>query len=120
MRFLRRLDVGKFAVALEITPPQRPLPGILLRRAGLLREAAQAINVIQRPGRQSSLDASILLRAQGVDPCWHLVTRGRARGEIATDLEVASAAGIDQVLCILGDHPATDVPDAPSIRDVVA
>ena len=120
MRFLRRLDEGKFAVALEITPPQKPLPRVLLRRAGLLGEAAQAVNVIQRPGRQSSLDASVLLRAQGVEPCWHLVTRGRARAEIAADLEAARAADIDQVLCILGDHPAADIRDAPSIREVVA
>ena len=120
MRFLRRLDEGKFALALEITPPQKPLPGILLRRASLLGEAVQAVNVIQRPGRQSSLDASMLLRAEGVEPCWHLVTRGRGRGEIAADLEAARAAEIDQVLCILGDHPAAEVPDAVSIRDAVA
>ncbi|MBE0612003.1 MAG: hypothetical protein IH609_21665, partial [Dehalococcoidia bacterium] len=56
--FAEKLDAGQFAVALEITPPQRDLPKVLLRRARLLGTAAQAINVIQRPGRQSSLDAS--------------------------------------------------------------
>ena len=56
------LDARRFPVALEITPPQTLLRGVLLRRAGLLGPAASAVNVIQRPGRLSSLDASIALR----------------------------------------------------------
>lgn len=43
--FARKLDAGEFAVALEITPPQRHMPRVLLRRAGLLGGAAQAINL---------------------------------------------------------------------------
>ncbi len=120
MRFRRRLDDGQFAVALEILPPQRPLPKVLLRRARLLDALPQAINVIQRPGRQSSLEASLSLAAQGIQPAWHLVTRGRPKGDIARDLESASAGGIQQVLCILGDHQGGEVPDAISIREAVA
>ncbi len=120
MRFRRRLDDGQFAVALEILPPQRPLPKVLLRRARLLDALPQAINVIQRPGRQSSLEASLSLAAQGMQPAWHLVTRGRPKGDIARDLESASAGGIHQVLCILGDHQGGEVPDAISIREAVA
>lgn len=120
MRFYRRLEEGRFAVALEILPPQRSLPKVLLRRARLLEGAAQAINVIQRPGRQSSLDASLALRREGVEPAWHLVTRGRPRAEILADLQAAAEGGIDQVLCILGDHASPDVPDSPSIREAIA
>ena len=120
MRFQRRLDDGKFALALEILPPQKPLPKVLLRRARLLGDAAQAINVIQRPGRQSSLEASVALRAEGIEPAWHLVTRGRSREELEADLETAAAAGIEQVLCILGDHAAGDVANPVNIRDAVA
>lgn len=120
MRFAERLRSRRFALALEITPPQHPRPKVLLRRARLLDDHADAINVIQRPGRQSSLDASIELAREGLEPTWHLVTRGRSRAEIEADLEHARNGGIHQVLCILGDHAAAGAPDEPSIRDVIA
>lgn len=120
MSFAECLRSGKFAVALEITPPQRPLPAVLLRRARLLGDAAQAINVIQRPGRQSSLAASIELDRAGIEPVWHLVTRGRTRAAIAADMAMARASGVHNVLCLRGDHDAPDLPDTPSIRDAVA
>ncbi|MEO8539155.1 MAG: methylenetetrahydrofolate reductase [bacterium] len=120
MRFHERLQARRFAVALEITPPHKPLSKVLLRRARLLDEHIHAVNVIQRPGRQTSLEASLELLATGIEPAWHLVTRGRSRAEIAAELEHARAGGIRQVLCILGDHPADDSPETPSIRDVIA
>ena len=120
MRFRRRLEEGKFALALEILPPRRPLPKVLLRRATLLGEAVQAVNVIQRPGRQSSLEASLHLQAAGIEPAWHLVTRGRSRAEVAADLRLAADGGIRQVLCILGDHTAQESSDPIAIRDAIA
>ena len=120
MRFVDRLHAGQFAVALEITPPQKPLPKVLVRRARLIDPLAHAVNVIQRPGRQPSLDASLALLAAGVEPVWHLVTRGRTTAEIVADCERARAGGIRQVLCIRGDHPGGDVPGNPSLRETVA
>lgn len=107
-------------MALEITPPKRALTRVLLRRARLLGEAVHAINVIQRPGRQSSLEASIALREAGMHPAWHLVNRGRTRAELALEVERAKAAGISQVLCIRGDHDAQDGADTPKLRELVA
>ncbi|MCK9520718.1 MAG: methylenetetrahydrofolate reductase [Dehalococcoidia bacterium] len=120
MSFPERLAAGTFPVALEITPPQAPLPRVLLRRARLLGDAACAINVIQRPNRQTSLEASIELIAAGLHPVWHLVTRGRGRDEIVADLKRAAAGGVRQLLVIRGDHRAADAPGAPTIRETVA
>ncbi len=120
MAFAARLKNRDFAVALEITPPQKVLTKVLLRRATLLGQAAQAVNVIQRPGRQSSLDASLELRAAGLEPAWHVVTRGSTRAAIRADLERAREGGIQQILCILGDHSAESGPDTPSIKEVVS
>ena len=119
MPFAARLKNRDFPVALEITPPQKALTKVLLRRATLLGGAAQAVNVIQRPGRQSSLDASLELRAAGIEPAWHLVTRGSSRAELHADLQRAREGGIPQVLCILGDHAAESGPDTPTIREAV-
>ncbi|MGI8925783.1 MAG: methylenetetrahydrofolate reductase [Tepidiformaceae bacterium] len=120
MTFQEELERGAFPVALEITPPQQPLPAVLLRRARLLGTAACAVNVIQRPGRQTSLQASCVLASAGVQPAWHLVTRGRTHADILADLRVAAAAGVQQVLCIRGDHVGPDQPGAPTIREATA
>ncbi|MBI5949244.1 MAG: methylenetetrahydrofolate reductase [Chloroflexi bacterium] len=119
MSFSERLAAGQFPVALEITPPQTPLPKVLLRRARLLGDAACAVNVIQRPGRQSSLDASCDLVASGIEPAWHLVTRGKTAAEAATEIERAAACGVRQVLCIRGDHEAPDGPAGMTIKEAV-
>lgn len=113
------LAARRFAVALEITPPKSSLPRVLLRRARLLGDVPAAINVIQRPGRQSSLDAAIELHAAGIEPVWHLVTRGKSRAALDADLAKAQAAGIQNILCIRGDHPGGP-RDEITIRDACA
>ena len=119
MVFANRLRAGKFAVALEITPPQRPLPEVLIRRARLLGERAHAINVIQRPDRQPSVDACGTLIGAGIEPVWHLVTRGRSRSAIAAEIATANASGIRQVLCIRGDHAGGDTSETPTLREAI-
>ena len=120
MTFAEALHGGRFPVALEITPPQTPLPGVLLRRAGLLGDAVTAVNVIQRPGRQSSLEASLYLCGGPFEPVWHLVTRGTSRDEVRAQMEAASEGGIRQLLCIRGDHAGGDTADTPTIREAVS
>jgi 5,10-methylenetetrahydrofolate reductase len=119
MTFAAALAARRFPITLEITPPQRPRATVLVRRAGLLGPHTRTINVIQRSNRQSSLDASLQLRAAGFNPVWHLVNRGRTRAEIAADLDLARDGGITQTLCIRGDHPGSDTNDTPSIRESV-
>jgi methylenetetrahydrofolate reductase (NADPH) len=120
MPFARALAERRFAVALEITPPQRSLPQVLRRRAALIDGFAMAINVIQRPGRQSSLEASAELIAGGLNPTWHLVTRGRTADDLRVDLARAAEVGIRQVLCIRGDHQAEGGGPEVTIREAVA
>ncbi len=115
-----RRRAGELAVALEITPPQRSTPTVLLRRATRIGTRADAVNVIQRPDRQSSLDASLELLRAGIEPVWHLVTWGATRSSIAADLSRARDAGIRQVLCVRGDHAGADGIDTPPVREAVA
>jgi 5,10-methylenetetrahydrofolate reductase len=119
MRFLERLAAGRFAVALEITPPQRHLPKVLLRRARLLGDAADAVNVIQRPDRQSSLAASLELRAAGIDPVWHLAARGMTAADVTRAAEAARAGGVEQVLCVAGDQAPGEGGAWVTVREAV-
>ena len=118
--FADKLRERRFPASLEITPPQKPLAGVLLRRARLLGNAVEAVNVVQRSGRVSSLDASGELERAGIEPVWHLVNRGRRRDSIACDIELACEMGIRLIVCLRGDHVASQVEDSPKIREVVA
>ena len=108
------------AVALEITPPRTAAPRTLLRRAGLLGAGVDAVNVIQRGDRQSSLDAALQLHAAGVSPVWHIANRGADRAGLIRAIERAAAGGVRQTLCLRGDHTAQDTDNTPSIHEVVA
>ena len=110
---------GDLPVTLEITPPASPRPAVLLRRASLLGARCGRVNVIQRPDRWSSLEASIVLSQRGFDPVWHLANRGRSIAEIEDDVARASQAGLQRALCIRGEHKAEDHGDTPKIRELV-
>ncbi len=104
--FVELMAGGAFPVTIEITTPRTPKPAVLFRRARLLEACTLTVNVIQRPDRQSSLEAALALRAEGLEPIWHLATGGRTLAGIAEDIERAREAGIGHVLCLRGDHAA--------------
>ncbi len=119
-RFADKLHRGELAIALEITPPKKRLDDVLFRRARLIGDRADAVNVIQRPDRLSSLDACLILSAAGFNPVWHVVNRGRTHAEIASELRSAASGGIDAMLCLRGDHAGEDASDTPKIHEVIA
>ncbi len=106
-------------LTLEITPPARRRPAVLLRRAAALRPLTRRVNVIQRPERWTSLQASIALLPHGYEPVWHLANRGRRIAQIEAEIALAREAGIRRVLCIRGEHKGEDDVDTPRIREVV-
>ena len=117
MSFREAMASGAFPVSLEITPPRTSKPVVLRRRARLLEACTLTVNVIQRPDRQSSLEAALALRREGLEPIWHLATGGRTVEEIATDVARAREGGLGHVLCLRGDHVA-DTP-GPPVREAI-
>lgn len=111
--------LDRLPITLEITPPARPAPVVLLRRALALGSRPDRVNVIHRPERWSSLLASRALIGRGPAPVWHLATRGRRVAEIEEQVALARAAGLRDVLCIRGEYKAEDGVDTPKIREVV-
>ena len=109
-----------FGVALEVTPPRERRVDVLLRRARLLGAAAGAVHVIQRPGRLSSLDASIELERAGILAVWHVTNRGRARAELEAEIQRAARAGLRAALVVRGEGDAADRADTPTLRALVA
>ena len=119
MSFREAMARGEFPVSLEITPPRASKPAVLRRRARLLEACTVTVNVIQRPERQSSLEAALDLQREGLEPIWHLATGGRPMEEVTADIARAHQAGLGHVLCLRGDHaadtPGTRVTDAIAV-----
>ncbi len=109
-----------FHVALEITPPVRENPTVLQRRARLLGDSVDAIHVIQRSGRQSSLEASIALARAGSRSVWHVTNRGRGEAEIEREIARAAASGLGSALVVRGEGDVADRGDTPTLRALVA
>ncbi len=108
-----------FPLSLEITPPKTSNPVILQRRAALLRDRSRTVNVIQRPDRQSSLEASLELAAADLEPVWHLAVRGNTLESITADARRAVTGGVTHALCLLGDHAPDPSVESPTISAAI-
>ncbi|MCC6315799.1 MAG: bifunctional homocysteine S-methyltransferase/methylenetetrahydrofolate reductase [Thermomicrobiales bacterium] len=120
----RKLDGGKFIVAVEIDPPKGLNPTKALEGARLLQAAGvDAINVADSPMarvRMSALTLCTLIQQQvGVETILHLTTRDRSLMGLQSDLLGAHALGVRNVLALTGDPPTLgDYPDSSAVYDV--
>ncbi len=116
------LEKGEFAVTAECGPPKGADPDAVLKKAELLREKVDAINVTDNQTaivRMSSLAACSLLRSVGLDPVLQVVVRDRNRIALQSDILGASAVGIRNVLCLSGDHQGFgNQPQAMGVFDL--
>ncbi|MGD2126839.1 MAG: methylenetetrahydrofolate reductase [Desulfobacteraceae bacterium] len=116
------LDKGEFAVTAECGPPQGADPEAVTEKAALLREKVDAINVTDNQTaivRMSSLAACSLLKSEGLDPVLQVVVRDRNRIALQSDILGAAALGINNVLCLSGDHQSFgNQPDAAGVFDL--
>jgi len=101
------LESGKFAVTSECGPPRGVNPDVIRKKAELLRDAVDAINVTDNQTsvvRMSSIASCIILKQMGLEPIMQMVTRDRNRIAIQSDILGAAAHGINNMLCLSGDH----------------
>ena len=85
----RVLAAGHFAVTAEVGPPRGPDPGVVKKKATILRGVADAYNVTDNQTavvRMSSIAASKVLLQEGLEPIMQIVCRDRNRIAIQSDL----------------------------------
>ncbi|RLA98227.1 MAG: methylenetetrahydrofolate reductase, partial [Deltaproteobacteria bacterium] len=69
--------------------------------------------------RMSSLSSCLILKEMGFDPILQMVTRDRNRIAIQSDILGAAALGINNILCLSGDHQRFgDHPQAKNVYDL--
>jgi len=116
------LDQGGFAVTAECGPPKGADKETILRKAELLRDAVDAVNVTDNQTaivRMSSLAACTLLKSAGLDPVLQVVVRDRNRIALQSDILGASALGVRNILCLSGDHQSFgNQPQAVGVFDL--
>jgi len=103
-----QLERGEFVVTGEIGPPKGVNLEKCLNDAEVLRAKVTAINVTDLQSavmRIGSLAVSAKLVERNLEPVFQLTCRDRNRLALQSDLLSAWALGIENVLCITGDHP---------------
>jgi methylenetetrahydrofolate reductase (NADPH) len=121
-RFERALRSGRPVVTCEISSPDGADPGDVRKRAKLVRDYVDAVNVPDNTSgvvHAAPLASCAILLQEGVDPVLHMACRDRNRLALQSDLLAASLLGIRNVLCLTGDHMIHgDHPQAKPVFDV--
>lgn len=120
------LASGQLAVTSECGPPRGALPQKVREKAEMLRGCVDGINVTDNQTamvRMSSLSACIIIKQMGLNPILQMVSRDRNRLAMQSDILGAYAHGIDNIICLSGDHPrfgdhamAANVHDIDSVQ----
>ncbi len=127
-RLQKVVAAGQFALTVEVGPPRSADPESLLKKASLLKGLADGYNVTDNQTavvRMSSIAGSKILLDAGLEPVMQMTCRDRNRIAIQSDLLGASAFGIQNCLCLSGDHQRASAvgklnghPGAKNVFDV--
>jgi methylenetetrahydrofolate reductase (NADPH) len=116
------LEGGQFVATGEIGPPKGVALDKCLHDADMLRDHVVAVNVTDLQSavlRIGSLAVSTKLVERGLEPVYQLTCRDRNRLALQSDLLSAWALGIENVLCLTGDHPVLgDHTEAKPVYDL--
>ena len=118
----RILESGGFVVTSECGPPRGADPEVIRKKGELLKGVVDAVNVTDNQTsvvRMSSLSSCVILKGMGFDPILQMVCRDRNRIAIQSDILGAAALGINNLLCLSGDHQKFgDHPKAKNVFDI--
>jgi methylenetetrahydrofolate reductase (NADPH) len=122
MKLTEHFEKGKFVITCEVGPPK----GIEVKKSidelEPLRSKVDAFNVTDLQSsilRAGSLATCRLLKEKGFEPICQLTCRDRNRLGLQSDVLSAAALGIENLLCLTGDHPKLgDHPDAMPVFDL--
>jgi 5,10-methylenetetrahydrofolate reductase len=116
------LQSDKFIVTSEVGPPKGTNMGHVLEEAKLLNPLVDGINVtdIQAAAmRIGSMATCHLIKDLSAEPVLQMVCRDRNRLALQSDLLSAWVLGVENVLCLTGDHPTLgDHKGAKAVYDL--
>jgi methylenetetrahydrofolate reductase (NADPH) len=101
------ITAGHFGVTSEVGPPRSADSAVIEEKGHLIKDYVDAINVTDNQTsvcRLCSLAACIRLKLMGLEPVLQMVTRDRNRIALQSDILGAASFGINNMLCLTGDH----------------
>ena len=119
MKMKELFDRGEFVVSAEVGPPKGIHVDELVEEAKTYLKDVHAVNVTDNQSsvmRLGSLAMCKVLKDAGMDPIFQLACRDRNRIALESDLLSAAMLGIDNILCLTGDH--TKMGDHPQAKPV--
>jgi methylenetetrahydrofolate reductase (NADPH) len=118
------LAQGAFAVTCAYDPPRGIALDSVTQNAAQLKEKVDAVQLSDNATAtvtMSSLALSKILLDAGLEPILQMATRDRNRIALQSDVLGASALGIQNILCLNGDHPSKgDQPETKRVYDLDA
>ncbi|MBQ8621021.1 MAG: methylenetetrahydrofolate reductase [Oscillospiraceae bacterium] len=119
MRITELFDNGEFVVTAEVGPPKGINMDHVVEEAKTYLSGITAVNVTDNQSsvmRIGSLPACIALKNAGLTPIYQTTCRDRNRLALQSDLLGAAMLGIENILCLTGDH--TKMGDHPGAKPV--
>jgi len=121
-RLEKILAAGHLAVTSECGPPRGSNGDIITKKAEMIKDYVDAINITDNQTsmtRLCSLASVIHLKLMGLDPVLQMVTRDRNRIALQSDILGAASFGINNILCLSGDHQSFgDNPQGQNVFDL--
>ena len=128
MKLTQLFDQKTFVLSSEVGPVKGCVrdtgdgPPECMKEALEVKGCVHAINVTDNQSavmRLGSMAASVKLKAAGFEPIFQLTCRDRNRIALQSDLLTACSLGVDNVLCLTGDHiKLGDHTGAKSVFDI--
>ena len=119
MRITELFDNGEFVVSAEVGPPKGIHIDGMVEEAKKYLAGVHFVNVTDNQSsvmRLGSLATCKVLKDAGLNPIFQLTCRDRNRIALESDLLSAAMLGIDNILCLTGDH--TKLGDHPQAKPV--
>src|SRR4029453_453345 len=120
--FQRRLQAGQVVVTGELAPPKGAARATLERLGLGMRDGVDAINLTEHPrgvGGRAGGGAGVVMRKLGIEPIVQMTCQHRNRIAVQADVLSGAVCGIDNFLCMTGDHPKIgDHPEAKNVLDL--
>ena len=119
MRITELFDNGQFVVTAEVGPPKGIDASHVVHEATEYLTGINAVNVTDNQSsvmRMGSLPTCVMLKNAGLTPILQLTCRDRNRIALQSELLGAAALGIENILCLTGDH--TRMGDHPGAKPV--
>ncbi len=121
-RLQELLEKGEFVVTAEVGPPKGTDRESIEKKCTHIADSVDAVNITDNQTaivRLSSFASCLIVKSMGLEPVMQMTCRDRNRIALESDFLGACALGIENFLCLTGDHQSFgNHPQAKSVFDI--